>query len=372
MNEEKKRFWIVVSIIIGTCIGAGILGLPYIAAQSGFFITAGYIIVIGLIVLLIDLYLGEIALRTRGNHQIAGYAKEYLGKKGRILAEFAIIFGIFASTVAFLIGISSSFNVLFFNSNFSSEIIGVAVGLIMSFLFYQGVSGLKRFEKIGVGLVLLLLIAIFFIFIGKVEYSNIYYTNLKNILLPFGVVLFAFNSFQAIPEARLILKGNEKYLKKAIITAISISVISYLIFSFVISGSLGQATPEIATIALGPIFILLGILTMFTSYLALGNALMEDFMFDDRLSKKTALFLAGIVPIAIFLLISLFKYFSFTRVLSIGGVISGGLISIIIISMISKSKKLGKRKPEYEISVHWSLLFFLILLFIFGIISEIL
>jgi len=371
MDEGKKRFWIAVSIIIGTCIGAGILSLPYIAAQSGFFVTAVYIILIGLIVLLIDLYLGEIALRTKGYHQIAGYAKKYLGQKGRILVEFAIIFGIFASIVAYLVGISSSLNILFFHNSFSSEILGIFAGLMMSFLFYHGVRDLKKFEKWVVSIILILLLAIFFIFMGKVEFSNISYLNLKNILLPFGVVLFALNSFQAIPEARLILKDHEKYLKKVIITAIGISIFSYLLFSFVISGSLGQATPEIATIALGPIFILLGIFTMFTSYLALGNALMEDFMFDDRLGRKLSLFLAGIVPIFIFLLTRFFKFFSFTRILSIGGVISGGLISILIMLMIGKSKKMGKRKSEYSIPVHWGLLVLLIILFIFGIISEI-
>jgi len=56
----------------------------------------------------------------------------------------------------------------------------------------------------------------------------------------------------------------------------------YSLFALVIVGFKGTQTPEIATLALGVVFIFLGIFTMFTSWLALGNALEESFMFDER------------------------------------------------------------------------------------------
>ena len=34
--------------------------------------------------MVLNLYVGEITLRTKGNHQLPGYAKRYLGKTGRV------------------------------------------------------------------------------------------------------------------------------------------------------------------------------------------------------------------------------------------------------------------------------------------------
>ena len=131
-----------------------------------------------------------------------------------------------------------------------------------------------------------------------------------------------------------------------------------------------MGTPEIATLALGPVFILLGIFTMFTSYLSLGVALQDNFKFDERMKRKTAWFLTAIVPIGIFLLTRFFKYFSFIKILSIGGVISTGIIAILVLQMVKKAKKQGDRKPEYEMPINWFIIGLLSLIFILGVVYE--
>lgn len=371
MNQDKKRFYTAVSILVGTCIGAGVLGIPYVASQAGFLVALGYIIVLGLIILTVNLYLGEIALRTKGNHQIPGYARRYLGKKGMMLLEFATIFGIYSAIVAYMLGIGESLSFLFFKSSSYTIYIGVVVGILMSLLLWRGIKALKRYEKIGVSIILILLAVIFFIFIKDVSLSNIYYLNIANVFLPFGVVLFALMSFHAVPELEMVLHKNEKLMKKSLIVGTIIPVIFYIMFAFVVVGFKGLQTPEIATLALGPVFILLGIFTMFTSYLALGNALEDNFRHDERMKRKNAWLLASIVPIGIFLLTRFFNYFSFTRILSIGGVVSGGLIAVLILFMVKKAKQKGNRKPEYSIPVNWFIVGILTIIFVLGVLKEV-
>jgi tyrosine-specific transport protein len=368
--QAKTRFWTGISILIGTCIGAGVLGIPYVASQAGFFVTLGYILGISLIILLVNLYLGEIALRTKGDHQIPGYAKHYLGKTGRRITSFATIFGIFSAIIAYMLGMGESFSFLLFGNSNYATIFGVLIGLGMSGLLWGGINTLKKYEKIGVSVVLLLLLFIVVLFAKNVSLSNLTYFNSASLFLPFGVVLFAMMSFHAIPETRLILHKNEKLLKKIIFSSIFIAVLFYSLFAWVVVGGYGLNTPEIATLALGPIFIFLGIFTMFTSYLAMGNALIEDFMFDDKLSKKKSWFLTSIVPIVVFLLIQFSNYFSFTKILGIGGVISGGITGIMILLMARKAKQKGKRKPEYKIPINWFIIGILILIFVLGILFE--
>lgn len=370
MNQEKKKFWVATSILVGTCIGAGVLGIPYVAAQAGFFVALAYILLIGAMILIINLYLGEIALRTKGDHQLIGYARKYLGRKGKHFMEFATIFGIYAAIIAYMLGIGESISFLVFGDSSYTTLFGVLFGLGMSGLLWRGMKALKRFEKIGVSIVLGLLLVIIILFSRQINPVNLYYFNIGNILLPFGVILFALMSFHAIPEVKIVLHKNEKLMKRILITGTFVSVIFYILFALVVVGFKGLETPEIATLALGSIFVFLGMFTMVTSWLALGNALDESFRFDERVKRWKSWVLVAFVPILLFLLVRFFEFFSFTKILSIGGVVSGGLMAVLILLMIKKAKKKGNRKPEYSMPVNWFIIGFLILIFVLGVIRE--
>lgn len=370
--DGKKRFLASASVLIGTCIGAGVLGIPYVASKIGFIPSIIYILFIGGIILLINLYLGEIALRTKGFHQIAGYAKKYLGKRTWLIMEFATFFGIYSAIVAYILGVGDSLSFLFFNNLGYGIIFGVFFALVMSFFLWGGIKSLKKYEKLGVAIILILLLGIVVIFSGEVRYENLIYSDLSNFFLPFGVILFSLMSFHAISEVRIILNKREKMMGRVLIFGTIVSIIFYILFAMVVVGAYGSETPQIATLALGKIFVFLGIITMFTSYLALGNALQENLIYDDRLSQERAWFISSIVPIFIFLFTQLFfNYFSFTKILSMGGVVSGGLIAIMVLQMVRKAKKEGDRKPEYSIPVNLVIIFLLTLLFLSGIIMEI-
>jgi len=370
MDVNKKRFLTAVSVLVGTTIGAGVLGIPYVAAQVGFFVALAYIILLGLLVFVVNLYFGEIILRTKGDHQIAGYARRYLGKKGKAILEFATIFGVYSAIVAYMLGVGNSLSFLFFDNLSYSLYFGILFGILMSGLLWRGTRALKKFEKIGVMIILILLIAIFFIFISDVKMSNLYFFNPGNIFLPFGVILFALMSFHAVPELQIILHKNEKLMKRVLMTGTLVSVIFYSLFAFVVVGVKGIETPEIATLALGSIFVLLGIFTIFTSYLSLGNALIENFVYDERFKKRQAWLFTSIIPIFIFIFVNSFGFFSFTRILSIGGVISGGLIAILVLLMVKRAKQKGNRNPEYSVPANWLVLGALSLIFLFGIFIE--
>ncbi len=364
-----KKILTGTSILVGTCIGAGILGIPYVAAQAGFLTAIIYIIIIGLLTYLINLYLGEVSLRTKNKHQIVGYAEKYLGKRGRRFMEFATIFGIYAAIIAYMVGVGESLSFLAIGNTSYSIFFGIFFGIIMSFLLWNGKKALKKFEKIGVGIVLLLLIFIIIFFIPSVQLNNLLGFNASNIFLPFGVILFALMSFHAIPEIKIILGKDKKKLKKTILLGTIISIIFYILFTLIVVGFMGLGTPEVATLALGKIFIVLGILTMFTSYLSLGNSLEDDFIFDEHYRKKKSWILSSMLPIILFIIIQMFDFFSFTKILSIGGVVSGGLASILILLMVRNAKKKNERKPEYSIRINKFIIIVLSLIFILGTIA---
>jgi hypothetical protein len=145
----------------------------------------------------------------------------------------------------------------------------------------------------------------------------------------------------------------------------------YLIFTAVVLGSKGQETPKLATLALGKVFVVLGMLTMFTAYLSLSIALIDTFRLDFKVRKFRAWLCTILIPLIAFVVLEALNKASFTKVLGIGGVISGGLTALIILVMVKRAKVYGDRKPEYEIPYSNILTLALAVLLIVGAVVEI-
>lgn len=366
----KSKFLAALAVLVGTGIGAGFLGIPYVVSKSGFLPGLAFLIFVAAFILFIKLYLGEVILRTRGNHQLTGYAEKYLGKAGKWLMFFAMIFGIYAALTAYLIGEGKTLSYIFTGTYNFEFLFSIIFFFIMAGLTFIGLKALKKYEKIAMFFIFGFVLLIFVFFISKVNISNLNYVNPEYSFLPFGVILFSFLAFSAMPEVERILIGQEKMMKRVILLGVSIPLIIYLIFTFVVVGCFGQGVQEIATLSLGRFFSLLGVLTMFTAFFTLTLAIRDMFRFDFNLGRIRGWLLAILIPLAIFLLIYFFKWSSFIQLLSLGGVVSGGLTGILILLMNKKAEKEGDRRPEYALGINWFIIFLLSLIFIIAVVLE--
>jgi len=369
---SKGILFAAIATLTGTAIGAGFLGIPHVISKSGFVIGLIEMIILALLIMLVNLYLGEVILRTKENHQLPGYADKYLGPWARILMICAMIFGIYTAMIAYFIGEGQVLSFIFTGTMNYNFMFSVIFFIIVAFLVYFGIEALKKGETIGLFAVLAIVTVIAIAFIPKISLSNLTYSssNLFEWFLPYGIILFSFLSFSALPEVKQEIRGNEKVFKKAIIIGALIPLIAYAIFTLAVLGFAGKATPEIATIALGKIPSLLAVLTMFTACFALSNAIRDMYKLDIKLKHVWAWILATIVPFIIFILITIFKLATFTRLLELGGAISGGLTAILAILMLIQAKKHGDRAPEYKMPISLIVAILIILLFVAGIVYQ--
>ena len=81
-----------VALMVGMIIGAGILAMPYVIYLAGFWTGMLVLAFIGVAIMFMHLYVGEVVLRTNGRHQLVGYVERYLGKKAKHILSFSIIF----------------------------------------------------------------------------------------------------------------------------------------------------------------------------------------------------------------------------------------------------------------------------------------
>jgi len=372
----KHRPAIAITTLIGTIVGAGILGIPYVVAQNGFLLGFLIIVLIGLGFLFLNLFVGEVILRTKEQHQLSGYAEKYLGPWGKRFMTFSMVVGIYGALIAYLIGEGEVLRKIFGVG--SPFLYSLLFFILCSIIIYRGIKATGKMELILVSLLILVVAVIGFFSCKIIRVENLLTFTPKTLFTLYGVVLFSFIGSASIPEMQEELGREKKKLKNSIIIGSLLPIVLYVLFSLIVVGIIGgenfsllQPNERIATIALslytnpflGMLANFLAVLTMFTSYLTLGTALLEMYHFDYKLPRAVAAAATFLVP----LLISFFNLTTFITVLGITGTISGGIDGIVIVLMYWKAKLLGKRKPEYSLPPLRVLGIILILMFLLGI-----
>jgi len=365
-----KKFWATAFTLTGTIIGAGILGLPYVFSKSGVLIGLFWLVILGMIVLFVNLCLGEVALSTKGKHHLVGFAERYLGKWGKRIMFFAVVFGVYSALLAYLIGEGQSLSQLFTGNLDYAIYFGIGFWLAMTLLLREGLKGLKKIETWGVVIITFLILGIVVWYFPQINTTNYSYNDFNYLFLPFGIVLFALMGFSSIPELRFEIKGSERKLKKAIIIGVSIPIVLYALFVLIFVGVLGKNISQVATLEFGGLITLLGVFTMLTSYFVLSFSLKDVFTFDVKESKLKKFLFVSLGPLLIYLILYYFDMLDFVNILGIGGVISGGLTGVLILLMNKKAKKEGNRKSEYQVPLSWFVVGLISLVFLVGVVVE--
>lgn len=367
-------------MLVGTIIGAGIFGLPYVAAKSGFVPVIIYLAVLTVVVVLMHLLYGEVVLRTNGKHRMVGYAEIYLGKWGKRFSTLSVILGSYAGLLIYII-----LGGIFLHNLLGGFLGGSAAtwSVIMFFAAFMFIwGGLKVVSFLEMVLSFLLIGAIF-VFLARgfslVNFANFSVSaNWADIFLPYGVILFSLTGGSIIPDLAGVLDDDEKRLKKTIIWGTLIPAMVYFLFIVVVFGITGAATTPDAITGLEKVYgdgfikigALVGFLAVITSLLAFGTNLKKTFNYDYHIPKTLSLILALFVPFLIFLS----GFDNFIRVIGFSGAVMGGIDGVLIILMYQKADRGGKgdRKPEYDVITSKTVEYLLLALFVAGIIYTIL
>lgn len=368
-----EKLYGAIATLTGCIIGAGVLGIPYVMVRAGFWTGMLVLVVLGLAYLLIHLMVGEISLRTKSCHQLVGYVEKYVGKKGKWLMTASMVIGVYGALVAYTLGVSESLMAMFGGSQLFWMVVFY---VIMAGLIFGGLEVLEKSE-IGMEVfkfVIFIVILIVLFMSPRFSVERLVGFSWWNVMLPYGVILFAFTGTAAIPEMRQVLLKCPHYTKKAIVLGTLIPLVVYAFFAAAVIGVSGFQTTEVATIGVAQQvglvgFVLLhifGILAMASSFVALGYAMKDMYRFDFRLSHSESWALTMTVP-AILLLVGVS---SFVRTLELAGVFAGGTAGLAIMLAHANSKKKSERRPEFQLKGGWLLYGVLSAIFILGMLYE--
>jgi len=324
--------WEGLAILIGTQVGAGILGLPYAASKVG--MVPALFILLGVMLLLMftALIILKLSAEMRGA-QMSTMAQKLLGNTGGWIMYLSILIMGFGAMLAYIAGMGSVF----------SSLLGVdeTVGAIIfwslaSAVIYLGLEASGKTELIMSFLMLALFIGTTSPLFPYANLENAAYTKLSGILSMTGVAIFALGCHTIIPD---IYRGIGDYRKtrNVVILAFLIPTIIYAIFMVSFLLAFGKSTPQIATQGLEMLYGGVGkivgniipLLAITTSYIGIGLAQQSNSKEFLKLRKPIAWSLTTIPPIVVYLA----GIKNFADVLAFAGD-TGDLIAFIILPLV--------------------------------------
>jgi len=305
IRVEKKRIskGEALAILVGTQIGAGVLGLPYAASKVG--LIPALFVLFG--VMLLMLWTGFIVLKFSADMngaQMSTIAQRVLGKAGGWLMYISIFIMSFGAILAYIAGMGSVFSSLFG----INETLGALIFWILaSIIVYHGLEASGKTELLMSYIMLALFITVTIMLIPHAKKSNGLYTDLSGILSITGVAIFALGCHTVIPD---VYKGLGSYeeTKKVLVWAFLIPTAIYAVFMAAFLLAFGRETPQIATQGLQLLYGKLGniignlipLLAITTSYIGIALAQQSNNEEFVKLKRPIAWALTVIPPAAIY------------------------------------------------------------------------
>ena len=375
----NNNFILALSTLIGTIVGAGIFGLPYVISKSGVLPAVFYFLLIGGAVMVLHLLFGEVCLRTSGKHRLIGYSEMYLGKVGKRLVVVSTFFGFLGVLLVYII-LGGRFLAIALAPFFSlsDTTASFLFWIVLSFFVLQGIQLIARAEFFMNLLLLLFGILIFAFAFPHVQSANFTLIERSNIFLPYGVILFSLLGWSAIPEIADLFKSkkDKKNLDNVIVWTFAIVIVFYLVFSFIVVGVSGQNTSPNALDGLVPFLgqnivivgSLFGLVALASSFLILGNYLKNSLRYDLKLPYIVSASIAVFIPFLIY-------FVGIRDVISVMGILGaalGAVEGVIIILIFKKAKNKGNRTPEYSLRFPKVLLVSVAIILALGVAAEIL
>jgi len=370
------KFAEAIAIFLGTVIGVGIFGLPFVASKVGFLVMLPYFLVMFFVAMWMNFIYSDVILGTSKVHRFPGYVEEYMGHKWKNVSFVVVSLGLVGSLLAYLI-IGGQFLYSFLSPFFGGgtilyTLLFFALG---AFFVFRGIKSIAIIELV-LFFVLLLVLGLFFInSVDAINLDNFQSINLAFLILPYGAVLFSLGGGSVMPEVAEVLAGDKankknlrRKLRRLIVLGLGLTVAIYIFFIYIVQGSSVVVSEDAISglygvinndiIRLGFIF---GIITCFSSFLALSLTLKKVLWYDFKLNKNFSWFLTCFIPLGLFF----FGFRKFIEIIGFTGAVLFGLEGIILIFLYREFlKKAGKKMNHLN--------YLLLGVFILGIILSIL
>lgn len=313
--QEKIGFpqiMIIVLLITGSLIGAGILALPVNTGLAGFIPSLVGMGIIGGAMFFTAVILGREATRTRqATFNYPSLYGNYLGKTGKWIAIFANLLILYGLLTAYLTGATTIITNLL-NLSSAKPVVMLTFALIVSGLTVTGVSIVGKYNAVLTMLMLTAFAVIVLVVEGHIDAQRLTYTDWSFLPATAPIIVTAFHFHNIIPTVCHSVKWNSSIIWKTMLVGMLLGYTMNALWIHAGAGALPLEGSNVslltafeknlpATVPLSQIIgsrlfttgaIIFSLLAITTSYLANGIGLMafiEDLMVNHFKKSGRAL-----------------------------------------------------------------------------------
>ena len=359
--------------MLGLIFGAGIFALPAAVALSGIGWGIFHFILALLLMTIAHLWYAEVAFLSDRKERFTGFARRWIGRRGEYAAVLSVIVGYYGALLAYGVLGGVFLAVLFpYLSAFQWSVV---------FFVVSGVFSYFSFEKIGlINFYLTIPLVGFVLYLSGISIPHLDLSNFSAgspafWFLPYGIFIFSFGGFAAVPETSDIMKrltlGD---LRRVIVLSLLISAALYFVFIFAVVGANGINTTDDAIGGLISLVgsravipgALVGFLAVFTSYLAFAVDMKNIFKFDYKIPKTWSWLLTTAPPVMLFIL----GVSQFLSIIGFVGAVAAGASVILIYFMARNLHRSHSDHVHFLLSTKNFIAFAVVTLFLAGAILE--
>lgn len=374
-KAEKYQFIKAVAILTGTIIGAGVLAIPYSVYIAGYWLGILYLIILGIAMIVLNLMLGEVILRTKKNLHIPEIIKLYLGRQGYVLVLLSMVLLIYGAMSAYIRGAGDIMNRIIPAVSFNWSVVFFAIG---TYFIVKGLKFVSQWNIIFVSGMVLIVVTIWLkaIYSQNIDWNQFNLqptTSLKTAFEPYGAILFSYFGVIAIPHIKTILGKKSYQMESVIQLGVLLPILLYSIFVSLVIGVAGQDITPLAIISLGNklgdqvliITSIFAVIAMMTSFITMGLSMIESYIHFGKIKRGVAVILTTFPPMALLF----FDWAQFNTIIQYAGGIGVSVVSILIILTFWKAKVFGEIPPAYSLGHLKWVGIIMIIIFSFGAVS---
>ncbi len=357
-------------LVAGSCIGAGMLGLPILTGLSGFFPSLTALVLAWGFMTFTGLLLVEVNGWFSKQVNLVSMSKEALGQKGRWTAWFSYLFLFYSLLVAYTAASGSIFSAIL-ASLFGISIPAWAASIFFTVLFgvivYLGTRPVDFFNRVLMAGLIITYLGMIGLGLFQIDPKLLTHSAPKYILLPLPVLITSFGFQNMIPTLTAYMKGDLKRVRLTIIGGSLMTLFIYLVWSILVLGVVepvaiyeSYKNGEEATIPLRAVlgssaishfaqgFAFFAIITSFLAQgLTLTHFLADGFKLTPNRKNLWWLCSLALIPPLVF---ALYYPQIFYRALGFaGGICAMILFGLLPISMAWVGRYRRKHKSDYHV-----------------------
>lgn len=386
-------------LITGSCIGAGMLGLPIVTGLSGFFPS----LLMFFCAWAFMTSTGLLLIETNGwfarKANLVTMVGKTLGKSGKIACWILYLFLFYSLLIAYLAGIGTLFSQMilqYFQVVFPKWASSLIFVLIFGGVIYRGTRPVDLWNRILMIGKIASFLGLVFLGIQLVQSKYLMRSAPEYMFFSLPILVISFGFHNMIPSLMDYMEGSVKKVRYSIILGGLFALVIYLVWQILVLGivpfgtekgilaNLKQGTEASQAImkVLGSSWAsyfasLLAFFAILTSFLAqslsLSHFLSDGFSISYKKHEQFFLLILTLIPPLLFAIIypNIFiKALNFA-----GGVCAVILFGIMPVMMVWKGRYLIKHQGEYRVKggkILLILVFFFALFILFFEISHLL